>query len=85
MLSPCVAMICRKRLIDHKCNTQESDFLTPAYDSFIGGVDLFDDLCKDLCDDLCADLVPLCGIEPQPSEPESEILSIKLRGLVLQI
>ena len=24
-------------------------------------------------------LVPPCGIEPQPSEPESEILSIKLR------
>ena len=24
--------------------------------------------------------VPPCGIEPQPSEPESEILSIKLRG-----
>ena len=23
--------------------------------------------------------VPPCGIEPQPSEPESEILSIKLR------
>ena len=25
-------------------------------------------------------VVPPCGIEPQPSEPESEILSIKLRG-----
>ena len=25
-------------------------------------------------------MVPSCGIEPQPSEPESEILSIKLRG-----
>ena len=28
---------------------------------------------------LSATFVPPCGIEPQPSEPESEILSIKLR------
>ena len=29
-------------------------------------------------------LVPPCGIEPQPSEPESEILSIELRGLLFE-
>ena len=28
---------------------------------------------------LSTNRVPPCGIEPQPSEPESEILSIKLR------
>ena len=29
-------------------------------------------------------VVPPCGIEPQPSEPESEILSIKLQGQALE-